>query len=107
MDVKSDFLDGDLSQEISMEQPPSFVTFSNLFCSFKKSHYGLKKDSWAWHTKIDNFFLWIGFKRCEYDRNLYVLHTNGDTLIIDVYVHELLIIGNNIGLILRSKKQLA
>jgi hypothetical protein len=31
MDVKSSFLHGDLSNEIFMKQPPSFVTYSNLF----------------------------------------------------------------------------
>jgi hypothetical protein len=37
---------------------------------------------------------------------LYVLHTNGDTLIVVVYVDDLLITGNNTNLILRLKKQL-
>jgi hypothetical protein len=37
---------------------------------------------------------------------MYVLHTNGDTLIIIVYVDYLPITGNNNNLILRLKKQL-
>jgi hypothetical protein len=36
MDVKSAFLHGDLSEEIFMEQPPGFVTDSNLVCRLKK-----------------------------------------------------------------------
>jgi hypothetical protein len=43
MDVKSDFLHGDLSEEIFMEQPPGFVTDSNLVFQLKKSLYGLKQ----------------------------------------------------------------
>jgi hypothetical protein len=35
MDVKSSFLHGDLSEEIFMEQPPSFVTDSNLVFDYK------------------------------------------------------------------------
>lgn len=42
MDVKSAFLHGDLSEEIYMEQPHSFVTGSTLVCQLKKSLYGLK-----------------------------------------------------------------
>jgi hypothetical protein len=106
MDVKSDFLHGDLSEEIFMEQPPGFVTDSNLVCRLKKSLYGLKQAPRAWYAKIDSFFLRLGFKWCESDHNLYVLHTNGDTLIVVVYVDDLLITGNNNDLILRLKKQL-
>jgi hypothetical protein len=53
-------------------------------------------------------YLWnslLVFKRCESDHSLYVLHTNGDTLIFFVYVDDLFITGNNIDLILRLKRQ--
>jgi hypothetical protein len=55
----------------------------------------------AWYDKIDNFFLHLGFKCCESDHSLFVLHTHGNTLIIVVYVDGLVINGNNIDLILR------
>jgi hypothetical protein len=44
MDVKSAFLHGDLSEELFMEQPPSYVIDSNLVCQIRKSLYGLKQD---------------------------------------------------------------
>jgi hypothetical protein len=106
MDVKSVFLHGDLSEEIFMEQPPGFVTYSNLICQLQKSLYGLKQAPKAWYAKIDHFFLNLGFKCCESYHNLYVLHAHGDTLIVVVYVDDLVITGNNIDLILRLKKQL-
>jgi hypothetical protein len=105
--VKSAFLHGDLSEEIFMDQPPGFVTYSNLVCRLKKLLYGLKQAPRAWYAKIDNFFRRLGFKRCEFDHSLYVLHTNEDTLIVVVYVDDLLITDNNNDLILRLKKQLA
>jgi hypothetical protein len=89
-----------------MEQPPGFLIYSNLVCRFKKLLYGLKKSPQAWYAKINSFFLQLGFKFFESDHNMYVLHTNGDTLIVVVYVDELLITGNNNDLILRLKKQL-
>jgi hypothetical protein len=66
----------------------------------------LKQDPRVWYAKIDRLFIRIGFKCCEYDHSLYVLNTNGDTLIVVVYVYDLFITGNIIALILRMKNQL-
>ena len=41
MDVKCAFLNGDLTEEIYMQQPQGFVTNSFL-CRLNKSLYGLK-----------------------------------------------------------------
>jgi hypothetical protein len=57
MDVKSDVIHGDLSEEIFMEQPLGFVTNSTMDFLLKKSLYGLKPASRAWYTKIKIFFL--------------------------------------------------
>jgi hypothetical protein len=106
MDVTSAFIHGDLSEEIYMEQPLGFVTNSNLICRLKNFLYGLKHAPWPWYTKIDNLFLQLGFKWCESDQNPYVLHSNGDIIIVVVYVDDLIITRNNIVLIFRLKKQL-
>jgi hypothetical protein len=106
MDMKSVFLHGDLFEEIFMEQTTSFVSYSNLVCRLKNQLYGLKQAPPAWYVEIDSFFLRLGFKHCGYDHILYVLYTNGDTLIVVVYVDDLVIIGNNNDLILRLNKYL-
>ena len=67
--------------------------------------YGLKQASCVWYENIDNFFINIGFKYCEYDHSIYVLHVHGDTLIVELYVDDLVITGNNVNLILGLKKQ--
>jgi hypothetical protein len=88
-----------------MEQPPRFVTDSNLVSQLKKSLYGLKQAPWDWHAKIENLFLRLAFKQCESDNILYVLHSNTGTLIFTVHVHDLIINCNNNFLILRLKRQ--
>jgi hypothetical protein len=104
MDVKSDFLRSDLSEEIFMEQPPGFVTYSSLIHWLHKSLYGLKHAPRLWYTNIDHFFLILGFKHCQCDHNIYVLHDNNDTLIVVVYVDYLVITINNLDLIIILKR---
>ena len=63
MDVKCDFLNGDLTEEIYMQQPQFFVSNPFLLCRLKKSLYGLKKALRAWYAKIDGFLLSLSFVR--------------------------------------------
>jgi hypothetical protein len=99
MDVKSAFLHGDLTEEIYMEQPPSFEKDGSLVCQLKQSLYGLKQAPKAWHEKINKLFLNFGFKRCESEHNVYVLHVNNDNLIITLYVDDLVITRGSVDLI--------
>jgi hypothetical protein len=84
--MKSFFLHDDLSEEMFMEQPPSFVIDSNLVCRLEKYLYGLKQGSRDWYVKIDCFFIHIGLKHWKCDQILYVIHTHGNNLIIYIYV---------------------
>jgi hypothetical protein len=66
----------------------------------------LKQSPRAWYDKIDNLFIHLGFKHCEFDHSLYVLHTHGDTLIVVLYVDDLVITRNIIDIIFILKEQL-
>ena len=74
MDVKRDFLNGDLNGDIYMKKYLGFIyaKSSSLVCKLQKSLYDLKQALEAWYDKIDAYFLTKGFKRCIYDLNLYV-----------------------------------
>ena len=50
MDVKCAFLNGDLNEEIYMQQSEGFVSNPSLVCRLKKSLYGLKQDPRAWYA---------------------------------------------------------
>lgn len=65
MDVKSAFLNGDIYEEIYMEQPKGFVHDSTLVYKLKKSIYGLKQAPRAWYAKMYSFLLIVGFTRCH------------------------------------------
>eukprot|EP00253_Pinus_taeda_P005852 PITA_05852 len=51
MDVKSAFLNGDLEEEVYIEQPDGFILGNDpkLICRLKKALYGLKQASRAWN----------------------------------------------------------
>ena len=56
MDVKTDFLNGELEEEIYMDQPEGFIANGqeNKVCRLLKSLYGLKQAPKQWHEKFDN-----------------------------------------------------
>ena len=72
MDVKSDFLQGDLHEYIYMQQNKCFIHDPSLVCRLKKSLDGLKPSPRSWYAKMDNFLLSLGFEICKYDPNVYL-----------------------------------
>lgn len=58
MDVKTDFLNGDLEEEIYMEQVKGQ---EYKVCKLVKSLYGLKQAPKQWHEKFDKIILDYGF----------------------------------------------
>ena len=77
MDVKCAFLNGDLTEEIYMQQPQVFSTNPSLVCRLRKSLYGLKQAPMAWYAKIDSFLLSQNFVLCKSDLNVYLKLING------------------------------
>eukprot|EP00253_Pinus_taeda_P028165 PITA_28165 len=73
MDVKTAFLNGDIEEEVYIEQPKGFETFDrdSHVCRLKRALYGMKKAPRAWYTKIDNYFTGLGFIKSEANANLY------------------------------------
>ena len=59
MDVKTAFLNGELEEEIYMEQPEGFIVpgQENKVCRLIKSLYGLKQTPKQWHAKFDKVML--------------------------------------------------
>ena len=43
MDVKNAFLNGDLSEKVYMQPPPSLAVESNKICHIRRALYGLKQ----------------------------------------------------------------
>jgi hypothetical protein len=87
MDVKSDFLNGYLNEEVYMEQLEGFELSDNpdLVCKLKKYLYGLKQAPHAWYHKLDTYLKEKGLKRGTIDNNLYIKTEDNDFLIVLFY----------------------
>lgn len=97
MDVKSAFLNGELQEEVYIDQPPGYVKKNeeNKVYRLKKALYGLKQAPRAWYSRIDDYFVKMGFKRCPFEHTLYIKENKGKILIIGLYVDDLIFTGNN------------
>jgi hypothetical protein len=57
MDIKLDFLNGELEEEVCIEQPKGFQLLENVdyVCKLKKALYGLKQAPRAWYSRLDKY----------------------------------------------------
>nr|CAN76029.1 hypothetical protein VITISV_016069 [Vitis vinifera] len=108
MDVKTAFLNGDLDEEIYMEQPEGFSApgQEKKVCKLVKSLYGLKQAPKQWHEKFDNVMLSHGFKINECDKCVYVKDTEHGYVIVCLYVDDMLIVGSDDKMITSTKNML-
>eukprot|EP00253_Pinus_taeda_P009829 PITA_09829 len=96
MDVKSTFLNGDLEEEVYIEQLDGFILGNdpNLVCILKKALYGLKQAPRTWYYLLDKYLHQQGFSKGSVDNNLYTKIENDKLLILVVYVDDI-IFGSN------------
>ena len=101
MDVKTAFLNGELEEEIYMDQPDGFVVKGEekKVCKLLKSLYGLKQAPKQWHEKFERTLTSAGFVINEADRCVYYRHGGGNSVILCLYVDDILIFGTNINAI--------
>ncbi|KAL0348980.1 UNVERIFIED_CONTAM: Retrovirus-related Pol polyprotein from transposon RE2 [Sesamum angustifolium] len=97
MDVKSAFLNGCIDEEIYVEQPQGFIAKGSeeKVLRLKKALYGLKQAPRAWYSRIDKYFMDRGFRRSLSEPTLYIKSQGNDTLIVSLYVDDLIYTGNN------------
>ncbi|WVZ64518.1 LOW QUALITY PROTEIN: hypothetical protein U9M48_014020 [Paspalum notatum var. saurae] len=106
MDVKSAFLNGFIEEEVYVRQPPGFESarFSDRVYKLRKALYGLKQAPRAWYARLKSFLLKSGFVMGSVDKTLFLLSRGGDTLIVQIYVDDIIFGGSSHALCLMSRE---
>nr|GEX43537.1 ribonuclease H-like domain, reverse transcriptase, RNA-dependent DNA polymerase [Tanacetum cinerariifolium] len=97
LDVKSAFLQRDLKEEVYVTQPEWFVqpVDSGKVYKLIKALYGLRQAPRAWNVKLDQTLKSLNFKRCNLEQAIYTRRSKTSTLIVGVYVDDLIITGTS------------
>ena len=109
MDVKKIFLHSDLEEEVYMVQHKGIKVYGkeNFVCKLKKSIYGIKQAPRQWYKKFESVMGEQGYKKTSSDHCVFVQKfSDNDSIILLLYVDDMLIVGKNTFKIDELKKEL-
>ena len=93
INIKSAYLNGDLDEEIYMDQLKGFAVKGkeHQVCFLKKAIYGLKQAGRQWHIHLSNTLEELGFQRTiSGNTSIFIQrHDGGDPLILLVYIDNI------------------
>ena len=97
LDVNNAFLQGSLTEQVFMAQPPGFknTQFPNHVCKLNKAIYGLRQAPRAWHDSLKSFINSYGFFTSKSDPSLFIYISGSIKIYFLVYVDDLLLTGND------------
>ncbi|CAN0920234.1 Retrovirus-related Pol polyprotein from transposon TNT 1-94 [Linum grandiflorum] len=98
LDVKSAFLNGELEEEVYVEQPRGYEKKGGegKVYRLRKVLYGLKQAPRAWNSRIDRYFQDNRFQRSPSEASLYIKKgEDKNFLILCLYVDDLIYTGTN------------
>ncbi|KAL0559330.1 hypothetical protein IC582_003938 [Cucumis melo] len=109
MDVKISFLNGNLEETIYMQQPKGFKTPNQeqKVCKLNHSIYGLKQASRSWNIRFDTAIKSYGFDQIIDEPCVYKRIINNSVAFLVLYIDDILLIGNDVGLLIDIKQWLA
>ena len=97
MDVKSAFLNGELEEEVYIEQLEGFLLSEkeDYVCRLKKALYGLKQAPRTWYAHLDGYLCQKWLNKGTSDNNIYVQIYKDNLTIIEVYVDDIIFSSND------------
>jgi hypothetical protein len=106
MDVKSDFLNGVIQEEVFVRQPPGFKNpkCPNRVYNLSKALYEIKQVARAWYVSLKIFLLEHGYVMGRVDKTLFTLKHDNDFLLIHIYVDDIIFGGSSHTLVSSFRK---
>jgi hypothetical protein len=108
MNVKTNFLNGNLTEDVYMTQPEGFNNpkHAGKICKIEKSIYGLKQASRSWNLRFDEVVKWFGFIKNVEEPYVYTKVSGSAVVFLVLYVDDILLIGNDISMMETVKSSL-
>ena len=96
MDVENAFLNGDLSEEVYMQPSPGLSIESNKVYSLRRALYGLKQGLRAQFAKFSSTIFCLSYIASPYDFALFLRHTDKCTILLLLYVNDMIITSDDL-----------
>lgn len=109
LDVKSAFLNGVIHEEVYVSQPKGYVKKGSEHKVYKllKALYGLRQAPRAWYSRLSQYLLKLGFVKCPFEHVVYTKRDGVNSLIVGVYVDDLLVTGTSLSDIAKFKGEMS
>ena len=109
MDVITAFLNGELDETVSMEQPEGYVDpeHPDHVLLLFKTLYGLKQASRAWYQTIKKALIKFNFKRLEHDHSIFTMTKGTSKVYLALYVDDVQLFGDDDTFISEIKQKLS
>nr|GEV22048.1 retrovirus-related Pol polyprotein from transposon TNT 1-94 [Tanacetum cinerariifolium] len=97
IDVKTTFLNGELTEEVYISQPEGFVDQDNPshVYKLKKALYNLKQSPRAWYDMLSSFFILQHFSKGVVDPTLFTRKVGNDLLLVQIYIDDIIFVSTN------------
>uniref|UniRef100_A0A2N9GTJ7 Uncharacterized protein n=1 Tax=Fagus sylvatica TaxID=28930 RepID=A0A2N9GTJ7_FAGSY len=96
MDVKNAFLNEDLSEEVYMQPPLGLSHPPDKVCRLRRALYGLKQAPRAWFAKFSSTVSQLDFSISSYDSAFFLRRTGKGTILLILYVDDMIITGDDL-----------
>jgi hypothetical protein len=108
MDVKTAFLNGNLTEDVYMTQPEGFIDpkYARKICKLQKSIYGLKQVSQSWKLHFDEVVKGFGLIKNVEEPCVYKKVSGSAVVFLVLYVDDILLIRNDIPMMEAIKSSL-
>lgn len=99
LDIKTAFLNGNLSEKVFMKIPEGFICSESDKCKvlkLNKAIYGLKQSAKCWNDRINSVLLELGYTKSQYESCLFSKKVENSFIVITLYVDDFFIFSNDV-----------